>query len=63
MKDERVKETHKLSKEQRAQVFEWFNQGITSYRTIRLLLIEHRFPLVNRQAIHYYRQLWKERER
>jgi hypothetical protein len=59
----RENQTHKLSKAQRAQLIGWMAAGITGYGEIKRLLIQHGFPVINRQAVNYYRQTYGARPR
>jgi hypothetical protein len=44
----------KLTEHQRDVLVGWLKSGITDYTAIRQLLIEHGFPVVRRQAVHWY---------
>jgi hypothetical protein len=44
----------RLTRAQRAQLLKWIASGITDYPAIKQLLIKHRFPVIQRQALDYY---------
>ncbi len=45
----------RLSRQQRVEVLEWVAAG-DNYTAIREKLEARGFPLINRQAVHYYRK-------
>jgi hypothetical protein len=52
----------RLTRAQREKLLGWIASGVSDYPAIRQLLIKHRFPLIQRQALNYYRKRYGWRQ-
>jgi hypothetical protein len=52
----------RLTRKQRETLIGWIAAGITDYTAIKQLLQKHRFPLIQRQNLDYYRRRYGSKE-
>ncbi len=52
----------RLTQKQKETLIGWIAAGITDYPAIRQLLKKHRFPIIQRQNLVYYRKRYGSKE-